>query len=134
MYIFVFNHCLLYESIHLKTDFAGSLEFLRLGSLLLAVFRSLGVVSGMTASGGAVGAIITNRLFFSGSRYTVEEAISLTGAASLVCTLPLALVHFPRHGGMLCGPTATGGDEDGDTDTDDNKNANDHGDYYTLLK
>lgn len=83
----------------------------------------------MTASGGAVGAIITNRLFFSGSRYTIEEAISLTGAASLVCTLPLALVHFPRHGGMLCGPTATGNDDD----HDDDKDASGHGDY-TLLK
>ncbi|CAL4949276.1 unnamed protein product [Urochloa decumbens] len=91
--------------------------------------RSLGVVSGMTASGGAVGAIVTNRLFFSGSRYTIEEAISLTGAASLVCTLPLALVHFPRHGGMLWGPTAAAGsDEDHDDDASD-----DHGDY-TLLK
>ncbi|CAO2190671.1 unnamed protein product [Urochloa humidicola] len=67
--------------------------------------RSLGVVSGMTASGGAVGAIVTNRLFFSGSRYTIEEAISLTGAASLVCTLPLALVHFPRHGEILTAQT-----------------------------
>ena len=83
----------------------------------------MGVVSGMTASGGAVGAIVTNRLFFSGSRYTIEEAISLTGAASLVCTLPLALVHFPRHGGMLCGPTD-------DAEYDDNDNAGD----YMLLK
>ncbi|ONM41423.1 probable high-affinity nitrate transporter 2.4 [Zea mays] len=90
--------------------------------------RSLGVVSGMTASGGAVGAIVTNRLFFSGSRYTIEEAISLTGAASLVCTLPLALVHFPRHGGMLCGPTAV---VDGDDAGYDNDNS--AGDY-TLLK
>ncbi|OEL33036.1 putative high-affinity nitrate transporter 2.4 [Dichanthelium oligosanthes] len=94
--------------------------------------RSLGVVSGMTASGGAVGAIVTNRLFFSGSRYTIEEAISLTGAASLVCTLPLALVHFPRHGGMLCGPTTTAGDDYHD-DVNDDDDANDHGDY-TLLK
>jgi MFS transporter, NNP family, nitrate/nitrite transporter len=82
----------------------------------------------MTASGGAVGAIVTNRLFFSGSRYTIEEAISLTGAASLVCTLPLALVHFPRHGGMLCGPTAV---VDGDDAGYDNDNS--AGDY-TLLK
>uniref|UniRef100_A0ACD5VN84 Uncharacterized protein n=1 Tax=Avena sativa TaxID=4498 RepID=A0ACD5VN84_AVESA len=65
--------------------------------------RSMGVVSGMTASGGAVGAIITNRLFFSSSRYTVEEAISFTGLTSLLCTLPVALIYFPRSGGMLCG-------------------------------
>jgi NNP family nitrate/nitrite transporter-like MFS transporter len=93
--------------------------------------RSLGVVSGMTASGGAVGSIVTNRLFFSGSRYTIEEAISLTGAASLVCTLPLALVHFPCHGGMLCGPTTAAGDDDDDyAEYDDNNSAGD----YMLLK
>ncbi|PUZ56234.1 hypothetical protein GQ55_5G278800 [Panicum hallii var. hallii] len=91
--------------------------------------RSLGVVSGMTASGGAVGAIVTNRLFFSGSRYTIEEAISLTGAASLVCTLPLALVHFPRHGGMFCGPTMAAGDDHHDGD---DAAADDHGDYMLL--
>jgi len=95
--------------------------------------RSLGVVSGMTASGGAVGAIVTNRLFFSGARYTIEEAISLTGGASLVCTLPLALVHFPRHGGMFCGPSTTAGGDDEDDDGDDAAAANDdHGDYMLL--
>ncbi|GJM94164.1 hypothetical protein PR202_ga10783 [Eleusine coracana subsp. coracana] len=95
--------------------------------------RSLGVVSGMTASGGAVGAIVTNRLFFSGSRYTIEEAISLTGAASLACTLPLALIHFRRHGGMLCGPTAAvdaAYDEDSDYHDDDVNSDED----YMLLK
>ncbi|EAZ12277.1 hypothetical protein OsJ_02167 [Oryza sativa Japonica Group] len=86
--------------------------------------RSLGVVSGMTASGGAVGAIVTNRLFFSGSRYTVEEAISCTGITSLLCTLPVALIHFRRQGGMFCGPSATI-DGDGDVDDDDD---------YMLLK
>ncbi|EAY74469.1 hypothetical protein OsI_02359 [Oryza sativa Indica Group] len=86
--------------------------------------RSLGVVSGMTASGGAVGAIVTNRLFFSGSRYTVEEAISCTGITSLLCTLPVALIHFRRQGGMFFGPSATI-DGDGDVDDDDD---------YMLLK
>ena len=95
--------------------------------------RSLGVVSGMTASGGAVGAIVTNRLFFSGARNTIEEAISLTGGASLVCTLPMALVHFPRHGGMFCGPSTTAGGDDEDDDGDDAAAANDdHGDYMLL--
>ncbi|KAL6608120.1 hypothetical protein ACP70R_041183 [Stipagrostis hirtigluma subsp. patula] len=94
--------------------------------------RSLGVVSGMTASGGAVGAIVTNRLFFSGSQYTVEEAISLTGAASLLCTLPLALVHFPRHGGMLCGPTTAVGDASAAADDDDYEDDADDDDYMLL--
>lgn len=81
----------------------------------------------MTASGGAVGAIVTNRLFFSSSRYTVEEAISFTGLTSLLCTLPVALIHFPRSGGMLCGPTTTTVVDDDDED-DVNK------DDYMLLK
>ena len=85
----------------------------------------------MTASGGAVGAIVTNRLFFSGARYTIEEAISLTGGASLVCTLPLALVHFPRHRGMFCGPTMAAGDDHDDGDHDAAA-ATDHGDYMLL--
>uniref|UniRef100_A0A0D9V1V6 Major facilitator superfamily (MFS) profile domain-containing protein n=1 Tax=Leersia perrieri TaxID=77586 RepID=A0A0D9V1V6_9ORYZ len=90
--------------------------------------RSLGVVSGMTASGGALGAIVTNRLFFSGSRYTVEEAISCTGITSLICTLPVALIYFPRQGGMFCGPSATVDDDDND---DGDVGANDD---YMLLK
>ncbi|CAD6231220.1 unnamed protein product [Miscanthus lutarioriparius] len=105
----------------------GAAEAPSLAATMAVMVASLGVVSGMTASGGAVGAIVTNRLFFSGSRYTIEEAISLTGAASLVCTLPLALVHFPRHGGMLCSPTSAGGD---DAEYDDNNSAGD----YMLLK
>ncbi|KAF7101828.1 hypothetical protein CFC21_104422 [Triticum aestivum] len=93
--------------------------------------RSMGVVSGMTASGGAVGAIVTNRLFFSSSRYTVEEAISFTGLTSLLCTLPVALIYFPRLGGMLCGPSESATvDHDGHDDDDDvNKD-----DDYMLLK
>ncbi|EMS51313.1 hypothetical protein TRIUR3_29876 [Triticum urartu] len=92
--------------------------------------RSMGVVSGMTASGGAVGAIVTNRLFFSSSSYTVEEAISFTGLTSLLCTLPVVLIYFPRSGGMLCGPSETdivGHDRHGDDDA--NKD-----DDYMLLK
>lgn len=90
----------------------------------------MGVVSGMTASGGAVGAIVTNRLFFSSSRYTVE-AISITGLTSLLCTLPVVLIYFPRSGGMLCGPSESDTvDHDGHDDDDDvNKN-----DDYMLLK
>uniref|UniRef100_J3L0X6 Uncharacterized protein n=2 Tax=Oryza brachyantha TaxID=4533 RepID=J3L0X6_ORYBR len=87
----------------------------------------------MTASGGAVGAIATNRLFFSGSRYTVEEAISCTGVTSLLCTLPVALIHFPRYGSMLCGPSPTidGGGGGGDDHDDDDVDADDD---YVLLK
>ncbi|KQK08252.1 probable high-affinity nitrate transporter 2.4 [Brachypodium distachyon] len=83
--------------------------------------RSMGVVSGMTASGGAVGAMVTNRLFFSSAMYTVEESISFTGLTSLLCTLPVALIYFPSSGGMLCGAD----EDDGHVHNDDD---------YMLLK
>jgi NNP family nitrate/nitrite transporter-like MFS transporter len=91
----------------------------------------MGVVSGMTASGGAVGAIITNRLFFSSSRYTVEESISLTGLTSLLCTLPMALIYFPRSGGMLCGASESDFVDQDCHDKDDDVNKDDD---YMLLK
>lgn len=81
----------------------------------------MGVVSGMTASGGAVGAMVTNRLFFSSAMYTVEESISFTGLTSLLCTLPVALIYFPSSGGMLCGAD----EDDGHVHNDDD---------YMLLK
>ncbi|KAI4969435.1 hypothetical protein ZWY2020_000349 [Hordeum vulgare] len=93
--------------------------------------RSMGVVSGMTASGGAVGAIMTNRLFFNSSRYTVEESISFTGLTSLLCTLPVVLIYFPRSGGMLCGPSESDTDDHDGHDDDDDVNKDDG---YMLLK
>ncbi|KAL6139580.1 hypothetical protein ACLB2K_057884 [Fragaria x ananassa] len=67
--------------------------------------RSLGVISGITGSGGTMGAVITQLLLFSGSKYSKQTGISLMGIMMVVCTLPLSLIYFPQWGGMLCGPS-----------------------------
>lgn len=67
--------------------------------------RSLGVISGITGGGGTMGAVITQLLLFSGSKYSTQTGISLMGIMMIVCTLPLSLIYFPQWGGMLCGPS-----------------------------
>ncbi|KAK9276353.1 hypothetical protein L1049_005885 [Liquidambar formosana] len=68
--------------------------------------RSLGVISGMTGGGGNVGAVLTQIIFFRGSKYSKETGISLMGIMIICCTLPLCLIYFPQWGGMLCGPSS----------------------------
>ncbi|XP_052206260.1 high affinity nitrate transporter 2.5 [Diospyros lotus] len=74
--------------------------------------RSLGVISGMTGGGGNVGAVLTQVIFFRGSRYKTETGIALMGVMMLCCTLPLALIYFPQWGGMFCGPSSKGSTEE----------------------
>ncbi|XP_034707820.1 high affinity nitrate transporter 2.5 [Vitis riparia] len=67
--------------------------------------RSLGVISGMTGSGGTVGAVVTQLLLFSGSKYSKETSISLMGVMMVVCSIPITFIYFPQWGGMFCGPS-----------------------------
>lgn len=60
----------------------------------------------MTGSGGAVGAMVTQLLFFSSSKYSKETGITLMGVMVVICSLSVGLIHFPQWGGMLCGPSA----------------------------
>ncbi|OIT33863.1 PREDICTED: high affinity nitrate transporter 2.7 [Nicotiana attenuata] len=74
--------------------------------------RSLGVISGMTGSGGTLGAVITQFLLFSGSsKFSTQTSISIMGLMILVFTLPITLIYFPRWGGMLCGSSICEDDE-----------------------
>lgn len=63
------------------------------------------MVSGITGSGGTVGAVITQLLLFSGSKFSKQTGISLMGIMMIVCTLPISLIYFPQSGGMFCGPS-----------------------------
>jgi NNP family nitrate/nitrite transporter-like MFS transporter len=74
--------------------------------------RSLGVISGMTGGGGNVGAVITQVLFFRGSRYSTETGITLMGVMILCCTIPIWFIYFPQWGGMICGPSSEGTTEE----------------------
>lgn len=74
--------------------------------------RSLGVISGMTGSGGTVGAVVTQMLLFSGDKFSTQTSISVMGLMMIICTLPISLIYFPQWGGMFCTPNETSIDEE----------------------
>lgn len=69
--------------------------------------RSMGMISGMTGSGGTVGAVVTQLLLFSGStKFSTETGISLMGVMMIVSTLTVTTIYFPQWGGMFCAPSS----------------------------
>ncbi|KAL5723880.1 hypothetical protein ACHQM5_007219 [Ranunculus cassubicifolius] len=74
--------------------------------------RALGLISGMAGAGGNVGAVLTQLIFFKGSKYTKEMGITFMGVMIVCCTLPVWLIYFPQWGGMVCGPKEKASEED----------------------
>lgn len=72
---------------------------------LLCNDRSLGVVAGITGSGGTVGAVVTQFLLFSGDGVRKQRSISLMGLMTFVFSLSVTSIYFPQWGGMCCGPS-----------------------------
>lgn len=60
----------------------------------------------MTGGGGNVGAVLTQVIFFRGSRFKTETGITLMGVMILCCSLSTVLIRFPQWGGMFCGPSS----------------------------
>ena len=61
-----------------------------------------------------MGAVVTQLLFFKGTKYTKEDGITYMGIMILCCTLPIMLIYFPMWGGMWVGPSAKENDTEED--------------------
>ncbi|KAL2925007.1 High affinity nitrate transporter 2.5 [Bienertia sinuspersici] len=92
--------------------FVQAAEGLTFGVVPFVSRRSLGVVSGMTAAGGNLGAVITQVIFFRGSQYKTEDGIAYMGVMIIICSFGIACIYFPQWGGMFSGPRENSTEEE----------------------
>lgn len=66
------------------------------------------MISGLIGGGGSAGAVLTQVIFFRGSRFKTETGITLMGIMIICCTLPILLIYFPQWGGLFWGASSKG--------------------------